>query len=135
MHLDVGHNALLCHNALQLAVSGLPSLPSLLTTSWAQPIFTQLEVFAALVAAIIHDVDHPGRNNQFLVSTEDSLAILYNDESVLENHHLAVAFELMKASGDEGGTFVHEDTHTSYRTLLETSLKIRASHRDRRSGS
>ena len=76
-----------------------------------QPIFTQLEVFAALVAAIIHDVDHPGRNNQFLVSTEDSLAILYNDESVLENHHLAVAFELMKASGDKG-VLLFMRTHT-----------------------
>ena len=71
-----------------------------------QPIFTQLEVLAALVAAVIHDVDHPGRNNQFLVVTEDPLAILYNDESVLENHHLALAFELMKVRvgrcGEEG---------------------------------
>ena len=33
----------------------------------------------ALVAAIAHDVDHPGFNNSFLVSTKDEIAILYND--------------------------------------------------------
>eukprot|EP00731_Ephydatia_muelleri_P019154 Em0011g1194a len=83
------------HNAMH-AADVLLATNHLLKAKALEPIFTQLEVFAALVAAIIHDVDHPGRNNQFLVSTEDSLAILYNDESVLENHHLAVAFELMK---------------------------------------
>ena len=53
---------------------------------------------AALIAAAIHDVDHPGRNNSFLVNTSDKLAILYNDDSVLENHHLAVSFQLLQES-------------------------------------
>lgn len=83
------------HNAIH-AADVLLATNHLLKAKALEPIFTKLEVFAALVAAIIHDVDHPGRNNQFLVSTEDTLAILYNDESVLENHHLALAFELMK---------------------------------------
>ena len=52
-------------------------------------------MFAALVAAAVHDVDHPGRSNQFLIETSDNLALLYNDNSVLENHHLAVAFKTM----------------------------------------
>lgn len=57
--------------------------------------FSKLEVLAALVAAAVHDVDHPGRTNQFLIETSNHLALLYNDNSVLENHHLAVAFQTM----------------------------------------
>ena len=61
----------------------------------AQNVFSNLEMFAALVAAAVHDVDHPGVTNQFLIETGDDLALLYNDNSVLENHHLAVAFKTM----------------------------------------
>jgi hypothetical protein len=43
---------------------------------------------------LAHDVDHPGRTNAFLVASEDRKAILYNDRSVLENHHAAGEFWL-----------------------------------------
>jgi cAMP-specific phosphodiesterase 4 len=54
-----------------------------------------LETFTVLFAAAIHDVGHLGLNNQFLVQTKHDLAVLYHDESVMENHHLAVAFRLL----------------------------------------
>ncbi|XP_076353073.1 3',5'-cyclic-AMP phosphodiesterase-like isoform X2 [Tachypleus tridentatus] len=59
-------------------------------------VFTDLEIFAALFAAAIHDVDHPGVTNQYLVNSSSELAIMYNDESVLENHSLAVAFKILQ---------------------------------------
>ena len=48
-----------------------------------------MQIFTILVAAAGHDVDHPGRTNGFLVKTSAPLALLYNDASVLENHHAA----------------------------------------------
>lgn len=55
---------------------------------------TTMEKFALMVAACAHDVGHPGTNNPFLVSTRDPLAITYNDNSVLENRHLAILYGL-----------------------------------------
>ena len=34
-----------------------------------QSVFTNLEIMAAIFAATIHDVDHPGLTNQFLINT------------------------------------------------------------------
>lgn len=48
----------------------------------------------------IHDVDHPGVSNNFLVNTGyKNMALLYNDRSVLENHHLHVGFSTLAESG------------------------------------
>ncbi|XP_026173807.1 cGMP-inhibited 3',5'-cyclic phosphodiesterase A-like isoform X2 [Mastacembelus armatus] len=53
-----------------------------------------LELMALFVAAAMHDYDHPGRTNAFLVATSAPQALLYNDRSVLENHHAAAAWNL-----------------------------------------
>ena len=47
------------------------------------------------LGATIHDFEHPGYNNAFLVASKDPVAILYNDSSVLENFHIASAWRLM----------------------------------------
>uniref|UniRef100_A0A914L2M1 Phosphodiesterase n=3 Tax=Meloidogyne incognita group TaxID=654580 RepID=A0A914L2M1_MELIC len=54
-----------------------------------------LELMALYSAAAMHDYDHPGRTNAFLVASEDKKAILYNDRSVLENHHAAESWKLL----------------------------------------
>ncbi|KAL3993025.1 hepatoma-derived growth factor [Sarotherodon galilaeus] len=59
--------------------------------SWNIP---ALELMALYVAAAMHDYDHPGRTNAFLVATNAPQAVLYNDRSVLENHHAASAWSL-----------------------------------------
>eukprot|EP00599_Poterioochromonas_sp_BG-1_P011610 CAMPEP_0173155560 /NCGR_PEP_ID=MMETSP1105-20130129/14176_1 /TAXON_ID=2985 /ORGANISM="Ochromonas sp., Strain BG-1" /LENGTH=1172 /DNA_ID=CAMNT_0014072005 /DNA_START=603 /DNA_END=4121 /DNA_ORIENTATION=- len=53
-------------------------------------------VFAILLGAVVHDVDHPGNTNLFEINSQSDLAIRYNDQSVLENHHCSTAFRLMR---------------------------------------
>ncbi|XP_050432949.1 high affinity cAMP-specific 3',5'-cyclic phosphodiesterase 7A-like isoform X2 [Adelges cooleyi] len=48
---------------------------------------TPLEIMASLIAAVAHDLDHPGVNQPFLIATSNHLATLYENTSVLENHH------------------------------------------------
>lgn len=89
-HQDVGY-----HNSLH-AADVAQSTHILLSTPALDAVFTDLEILTAIFAAAIHDVDHPGVSNQFLINTNSELALMYNDESVLENHHLAVGFKLLQ---------------------------------------
>nr|CAH0111329.1 unnamed protein product [Daphnia galeata] len=57
---------------------------------------TDLEIFAAIIAAIIHDFEHTGTTNSFHVMSGSETALLYNDRSVQENHHISAAFRLMR---------------------------------------
>ncbi|XP_064237698.1 3',5'-cyclic-AMP phosphodiesterase 4C isoform X1 [Aotus nancymaae] len=90
-HADVAY-----HNSLH-AADVTQSTHVLLATPALEAVFTDLEILAALFASAIHDVDHPGVSNQFLINTNSELALMYNDASVLENHHLAVGFKLLQA--------------------------------------
>uniref|UniRef100_A0A2K6AFH8 Phosphodiesterase n=1 Tax=Mandrillus leucophaeus TaxID=9568 RepID=A0A2K6AFH8_MANLE len=90
-HADVAY-----HNSLH-AADVAQSTHVLLATPALEAVFTDLEILAALFASAIHDVDHPGVSNQFLINTNSELALMYNDASVLENHHLAVGFKLLQA--------------------------------------
>ncbi|KAG3170300.1 hypothetical protein PI126_g2413 [Phytophthora idaei] len=58
-----------------------------------------VQLFSALVAAAVHDVNHPGVNNAFLVATTAPLAIKYSGDSVLERMHLAEAFQTCTKDG------------------------------------
>ncbi|XP_064096683.1 uncharacterized protein LOC135208437 isoform X5 [Macrobrachium nipponense] len=60
---------------------------------------TPFEKLAALVAAVCHDLDHPGVNQPFLIATDNHLAALYKNLSVLENHHWRCAMGCLWESG------------------------------------
>jgi len=82
------------HNSAHVA-DVLQTLHALLIqckfVEWA----TSFEVYGMLLACTIHDYDHPGVNNAFLINSRDPLAVRYNDQSVLENHHAASGFGLI----------------------------------------
>ena len=87
----------------------------------AQPIkksLSDLEVFALIFASAIHDVDHPGVNNPYLVKSRDPMAILYNDTHVNENHHLAVAFQLLYRNNDNFLTYFSNEDADDFRRLV-----------------
>eukprot|EP00415_Alexandrium_ostenfeldii_P000988 UN0988 len=62
--------------------------------------FDELGVMAIILAAMTHDIGHKGRNNTFHVNRQDDLALTYNDQSVLENYHIAEAFKLLTREPD-----------------------------------
>lgn len=56
------------------------------------------ETMASIIAAACHDLDHPGVNQAFLVTTQNPLALLYDETSVLENHHYRITKRLLHQS-------------------------------------
>ena len=65
-----------------------------LTKPRIESLFDPLDEAISLIAAICHDIDHPGKTSAFLCNSGSDLAILYNDISVLESHHAALTFKL-----------------------------------------
>ncbi|XP_072566736.1 dual specificity calcium/calmodulin-dependent 3',5'-cyclic nucleotide phosphodiesterase 1A isoform X5 [Paramormyrops kingsleyae] len=57
---------------------------------------TELEIFAMIFAAAVHDYEHTGTTNNFHIQTRSDTAILYNDRAVLENHHVSAAYRLLQ---------------------------------------
>ncbi|KAL4655716.1 calcium/calmodulin-dependent 3',5'-cyclic nucleotide phosphodiesterase 1B [Arapaima gigas] len=66
---------------------------------------TELEVLASLFAAAIHDYEHTGTTNNFHVHTRSEFAMIYNDRSVQESHHISAAFRLLQ--DDEMNIFIN----------------------------
>ncbi|KAJ7384258.1 High affinity cAMP-specific and IBMX-insensitive 3',5'-cyclic phosphodiesterase 9A [Desmophyllum pertusum] len=58
-------------------------------------LLSQMDLLVLMTACICHDLDHPGFNNTYQINAQTELAIRYNDISPLENHHAAVAFEVI----------------------------------------
>jgi len=58
--------------------------------------FSSVERYGLMVSALCHDIGHPGLSNQFLIETSHEFALVYNDQSPLENMHCSKLFELVK---------------------------------------
>ena len=67
----------------------------LLSTQNLVLLIKKLDVFSVFLANIIHDYEHPGYSNQFVVRAKHPIAIRYSDQFVLENHHLASSFNVI----------------------------------------
>lgn len=93
LRIEEGYASNPYHNSLHAAdvtqtINYFISQPLLL------PYLRSLDVFAALMAAAVHDYAHPGVNNAFMVATQHDIAVRYNDAAVLENMHVASFFQV-----------------------------------------
>jgi cAMP-specific phosphodiesterase 4 len=61
----------------------------------AEVFLAEIESYSLLVAAVSHDLGHPGVNNGFLSEVGHELALQYNDRSPLENMHCAKLYTLV----------------------------------------
>mmetsp|Transcript_114630 Transcript_114630/g.220881 ORF Transcript_114630/g.220881 Transcript_114630/m.220881 type:complete len:984 (-) Transcript_114630:115-3066(-) len=61
----------------------------------SETFLTELEQFSLLIAALGHDLGHPGVNNGFLSEVGHELALQYNDLSPLENMHVSKLYNIV----------------------------------------
>ncbi|CEO99499.1 Phosphodiesterase [Plasmodiophora brassicae] len=94
----------------------------LLKTFHANAYLTSLEMFALLIAAACHDVGHPGLSNTYQVNASTKLALLYNDQSVLEHHHCAMTFHILKRPGCNILSGLTEPEYRSARKIIISSI-------------
>ena len=57
-----------------------------------------LDLLGILIAALGHDLGHPGLTNPFHINALSDLAITYNDASCLENFHASKLFRTLRAT-------------------------------------
>ena len=83
------------HNATHGA-DVMQAVYSLLVNS---PVYKHLESIdrlAVVLAAVTHDIAHPGTNNTFLANKNDKLRQQFGKESTLEKFHLSVAMQVIE---------------------------------------
>ena len=54
------------------------------------------DILSIIIACLGHDIGHPGYNNTYHMNAMTTIAITYNDVSVLENYHSATLFKVMR---------------------------------------
>jgi hypothetical protein len=54
-----------------------------------------LDILATMIAAVCHDLDHPGHTNAFENNRSSPLALTHLDDAVLEHHHAHMTFDLL----------------------------------------
>lgn len=104
------HNARHAADVLQ-TIHHLLIFPGLL--HW----LSDIEVFSLLISAAAHDLEHTGTTNAFHMKTRSDLAILYNDRSPLENHHVSCLFAYLSEPETNICINMSDVDYAKFRTL------------------
>jgi len=99
----------------------------------ATSLLGKVDILALLVAALCHDLGHPGTNNLFQQKICSPLALRYNDVSILENHHAAMTFELLSKNPDANvlANLCQKDFRAARRTICRSILSTDLSVHER----
>lgn len=84
----------------------------------------QTEIAAIFISAVVHDLDHPGFTNPFLCNSKGELAVLYNDKSVLENHHVSLAFRLTEERDNQTANIFQSLDGATYREMRTSIIDM-----------
>ncbi|TKR62824.1 hypothetical protein L596_026736 [Steinernema carpocapsae] len=82
---------------------------------------SDLELLAVLFGALIHDYEHTGHTNSFHIQSGSHFALLYNDRSVLENHHVSSCFRILK---EDDKNIFERLTREEFRELRNMVIEI-----------
>lgn len=106
------------------AIACSHSVFMLLSVGEADRYLEKTEIFACLMGALIHDLDHPGTNNDFETKRETSLAARYENDAVLERHSISETFVLCEDDPelDWLSSFRDEKTRNHIQRFLTESV-------------
>lgn len=77
-----------------------------------------LEQLSCLVAASAHDVGHNSKANRFHIAAATPLAMLFNDQSVLENMHCALTFAVLHGEASNFIAILEAPMRSAFRSLV-----------------
>eukprot|EP00282_Hemiselmis_andersenii_P002848 CAMPEP_0114129220 /NCGR_PEP_ID=MMETSP0043_2-20121206/11358_1 /TAXON_ID=464988 /ORGANISM="Hemiselmis andersenii, Strain CCMP644" /LENGTH=511 /DNA_ID=CAMNT_0001222479 /DNA_START=413 /DNA_END=1945 /DNA_ORIENTATION=+ len=84
---------------------------------------TEGDKLAIMLAAVCHDLDHPGVNNDFLAKSKDPLSERYATP-ILERHHLAMTMDIL-CDSDQRVKVVHgldSEKHKELMVMIEEAI-------------
>jgi cAMP-specific phosphodiesterase 4 len=88
----------------------------------SEDFLNELEQFSLLIAALGHDLGHPGVNNGFLSEVGHELALQYNDKAPLENMHCAKLYAIVTVSETNVFNALTKDQYREARRYIIESI-------------
>ncbi|XP_068101541.1 dual 3',5'-cyclic-AMP and -GMP phosphodiesterase 11A [Hyperolius riggenbachi] len=95
---------------------------AMLTTAGFQEILNEVEILAALVGCLCHDLDHRGTNNAFQAKSGSALSQLYGTSATLEHHHFNHAVMILQSEGHNIFSNLSSQQYSDLMQLLKQSI-------------
>ena len=77
-----------------------------------------LDILSIFIAALGHDLGHPGLNNNFHINANTDIAITYNDKNCLENFHSCKLFQTLKKEEND----IFEKLNNNERKIIRNRM-------------